>query len=324
MNSLNELLDSANAFRQTKILFTAIELNIFDLLSGNKLSSEQVTTEIKGDFRATNRFLNALASIGLLKKSSSLFSNSDLAQRYLVTTSKDYLANFPHLVTLWNRWNYLTEAVIQGKTVSNPIKQMNEKTKCDFIAAMHSGSSSGTAKYLKLIDLKGVKRIVDLGGGSGAFAFAFAKQSAEISVTIIEEPSIVPITRKYIASSGFNAQVEVIAGDFMVNDLGEDYDLAFLSSIIHIYSPEQNISIFKKVFNALKVGGKIVIKDFIMNQDRTSPVSGAIFALNMLVATEKGDTYTELEISDWLLSSGFRNVTRKVTDMGQDLIIAIK
>ncbi len=96
----------------------------------------------------------------------------------------------------------------------------------------------------------------------------------------------------------------------MQDDLGKDYDLIFLSAIIHSYSPDENRFLIQKCAGALCSKGMIVIQDFIMEDDRIHPVEGALFAINMLVNTEGGSTYTESEVKGWLEEAGLCNIQR--------------
>ena len=121
------------------------------------------------------------------------------------------------------------------------------------------------------------------------------------------------MTEEFIEKEGLSDRIALKSGDFLADDIGSGYDLVFISSIVHIYSPEQNAALLKKAHGAINPGGRAIVKDIIMDEDRTSPLGGALFALNMLVATETGDTYTESEVRQWLSGSGIRIVSKERT-----------
>ena len=142
-------------------------------------------------------------------------------------------------------------------------------------------------------------------------AFAYAK--SDILSTVFDLPHVIPMTQRYVEEDGLEGRVETVTGDYNTDELPSGYDLVFLSAILHSNSPEQNISLFKKIYKSLNPGGRIVISDFIMDDDRTSPAFGTFFALNMLVNTTSGDTYTQSEIKDWIEQAGMTFVERKDT-----------
>jgi cyclopropane fatty-acyl-phospholipid synthase-like methyltransferase len=151
---------------------------------------------------------------------------------------------------------------------------------------------------------------LDVGGGSGAYAIAFAQAQPGLEVVVFDLPNVVPLTQGYVAAAGLSDRITTQSGDYNVNELGAGFDLAFLSAIIHANSPEQNRALLVRCARALNPGGQVVIQDFIMDEDRTTPAFGALFALNMLVGTSGGDTYTEAEVNGWLEACGFTDFRR--------------
>ena len=141
----------------------------------------------------------------------------------------------------------------------------------------------------------------------------FVKKDVLNRATVFDLPEIIPITKKYIDTEGLSAQFDFICGDYNKDDWGKAYDMAFLSAIIHINSLDENQKLVQKCFDSLNKNGLIVIQDHVMSEMRTEPYAGALFALNMLVGTENGDTYTESEIRNWLSHSGFSEIIRVET-----------
>ena len=172
--------------------------------------------------------------------------------------------------------------------------------------------------------MSGVRRALDVGGGSGAYAMAFCAADPEMRATVFDLPNITPLTREYIAAEGMEGRVDTEDGNFLTDDLGAGYDLVFVSAIVHMLSPEKNTALIGKCAAAANAGGRVVVQDFIMDEERLSPAGGAIFALNMLVGTECGDTYTENEVRGWMESAGLEGVTRTDTGAGTSLIVGRK
>ncbi len=326
INSPGEFMEMVNAFRISRIILTAHELNLFTLLKDGPLTSPVMAKAIGANERATDRLMNALVPIGLLKKAGSQFSNSDFSTRFMIKGQPTYMGGVTHLGHLWKTWSTLTEAVKAGTSVAvkQSIGNREEVWLESFIAAMHSRGLQQAKEIAAVLDLSQTRQALDIGGGSGAFTFEFIRENPAIRGTIFDLPNVIPITRQYISHEGFDDSVTTLAGDYLKDKFGYDYDLVFVSAVLHINSPEENMLLINKCAEALNPGGQLVILDHIMTDDRTGPAVGAFFALNMLVGTEKGDTYTEKEIKLWMQAAGFKYIRRRDTPQGSNMMIGIK
>jgi spermidine synthase len=152
------------------------------------------------------------------------------------------------------------------------------------------------------------RKLLDIGGGSGAYAQAFLEASPGLTATIFDLPLVINMARRRLASTGLLDRIQLVAGDFYKDKLPTGHDLALLSAIIHQNSPEQNVELYRKIFSALQPEGRLVIRDHVMSSDHTQPTSGALFAVNMLVGTAGGRTYSFEEIKSALESAGFIKV----------------
>lgn len=300
------------AFQQCRVFLTAFELDIFTVLEGSEKTSEEIAEEIKADPRATDRLLNALCVTEAITKSKGTFRNSETASEFLVKGKPGYQAGIMHSVHLWDSWTELTNSVkTGGLEKKSPVEKMEDDWFEPFIAAMHSRALNEAPELVHQIDLTGVKRVLDVGGGSGAYSMAFAVAKRDILSTVFDLPTVIPLAQRYIKADGLEKRIDTVMGDYNTDELPSGYDLVFLSAIIHSNSSEQNIALFKKIYKSLNSGGRIVISDFIMDDDRTSPAFGAFFSLNMLVNTTSGDTYTQSELKDWIEQAGMTFVERK-------------
>jgi cyclopropane fatty-acyl-phospholipid synthase-like methyltransferase len=185
---------------------------------------------------------------------------------------------------------------------------------------MHRGASTAAARVVRAVGAAGVRRLLDIGGGSGAYSIAFAQANKELQAEVLDLASVVPIAQKHIDEAGVSARVITRVGDLRVDEFGKDYDLILLSAICHMLGPEENKDLFRRCFRALAPGGRLVIRDFILEAGKTTPKSAALFAVHMLVSTQRGSTYSEAEYRTWLAEAQFTNITR--LDPSGDLIIA--
>jgi SAM-dependent methyltransferase len=321
-----QITAAARAFTQSRLVLSAIELGVFSIVGDGPCSSGEVAVAISADPRATDRLLNALCGIGLLAKTDGRFANTPLAARYLVRQSPDYLASLEHSAQMWDTWSTLTEAVRAGRSVvdRDTGDGWAEQRRRVFIGAMHHRATAQAEDVAERIGLAGVKRVLDVGGGSGAFSVAFAAAQPDLKATVFDRPEIVPITREYVAEGGYADRIDTHEGDYNEDPLPGGNDLVFLSAIVHIENDEGNRALVRKSADALRPGGRVVISDFIMDEDRVSPPHGATFALNMLVATVRGDTFTESEVRAWFAQAGLVEPERVDTPWGATLMIARK
>jgi hypothetical protein len=315
----------ANSFQQSRILLSAIELDIFSVLDKKMMTSSSLAEIIKADPRAIDRLMNALVVLGFLRKVHGKFYNTESASLYLVKGKPEFMGGLFHSINLWDNWSTLTKAVKVGTSVVNEEEPNSDVDWSEaFIAAMHYRGVKEAKILAMLLNLSNVNRMLDVGGGSGTFSMELIKVNPKIKSVIFDLPDILPITKKYVAAENMTDKIETIAGNYLVDDLGSGYDLILLSAIVHINSFDENKMLIKKCCDALNCGGQIIIKDWVMNEERTEPESGVFFALNMLVGTERGDTYTEKEMKEWFSNAGISNVERKGTSLGGDLMIGYK
>ena len=193
-----------------------------------------------------------------------------------------------------------------------------------FIADMHQRASKQAPASVGLFDLQGMSRVLDVGGGSGAYSMALVRARPGIRATVFDLPNVVPLTMGYVRKEGLTDRIGTAAGDYNRDSLGSGYDLVFLSAIIHSNSAPENRVLFTRCVQALNPGGQLAVQDFIMDEDRTSPLHGALFALNMLVGTTAGDTYTEAEVREWMAESGLERITRRDTAFDTTQIVGRK
>jgi ubiquinone/menaquinone biosynthesis C-methylase UbiE len=307
----NTIREFASSFQKSRILLTGFELDIFTNLDEKGTTSQQVAKNLHLNDHACERLLNALVSLGFLTKHDHLFFNTEDSFAYLSKKSPDYLGGLMHTNHLWYTWSNLTLVVKTGKS-ANPseFNARGENWLFSFISAMHDRAKKQAPMQVANIDLSGVNSVLDIGGGSGAFSMEFVSRKPEIEATVFDLPNVVPITQKFIEKEGFSNRIKTYTGDYTKNDLPKGFDLVFLSAIIHSNSLETNQDLIIKCFRSLNKNGRIVIQDWIMNNDRTLPASGAVFAINMLVGTESGDCFTENEVTEMLTVAGFKNISR--------------
>ena len=306
-------------YMPSRCLLTALELDIFTAV-GDGANATQIGTRITANARAASMLLNALVALGLLSKTGDDYKNTTESARFFVQGSKDNHRNgLLHLANIWQRWSTLTGAVRSGTRVPRKDDRDDppEWTR-DFIAGMQRNAKDRAPLLVKALGTStsnsnsnsNVRRILDLGGGSGAYSIAFAQASPNVKCEILDVPEVVPLTAEYVRQAGVSAQVSLRTGDMLQDDFGSGYDIIMLNAICHMFSEEQNRDIFRRAHRALAPNGRLVVQDFILNPDNTGPQHAALFSLNMLVCTDAGASYSESEYTQWMKAAGFTEVCR--------------
>jgi SAM-dependent methyltransferase len=160
-------------------------------------------------------------------------------------------------------------------------------------------------QLLDILDLSAYRHLLDLAGGPATYTMAFLEAYPDMRATLFDLPEVVEIAREQVEAAGLTDRVTFLPGDLTTDDYGSGYDLVLLSNIIHSFSPETNLEMVRKCHDALDSGGTLVIKDFLVDNDRSGPAFSLMFALNMLVNTRDGDTYTFAEVEEWTREAGF-------------------
>jgi len=314
---LNEMI---RGFMPSRCVLTALELDIFTAV-GDGANAEQVGTRIHANARAAGILLGALVSLGLLAKTGDEYKNTPETARFFVQGSKDNQRNgLLHSANIWHRWSTLTEVVRRGTHIPIDAASTPEWT-TNFIAGMQRNSKDRAPLVVKALGKTGVRRILDLGGGSGSYSIAFAKASPEAQCEILDLPEVVPLTTEYVSKASVAEQVRIRAGDMLHDDFGSGYDIVMLNAICHMFSEEQNLDIFRRARKALAQNGRLVVQDFILNPDKTGPQHAALFSVNMLVGTDAGASYSEVEYASWMKAAGFTEVNRIKLPGPSDLIV---
>jgi (2Fe-2S) ferredoxin/predicted O-methyltransferase YrrM len=310
------------SYMPSRCLLTALELDIFTAV-GEGASAEQIGASIHANARAAGMLLNALVALGLLSKSGDVYTNTPESARFFAQSSKDsHRDGLLHIANIWHRWSTLTEAVRRGTRV--PIDRDNTPgwTR-SFIAAMQRSAKDRAPHVVKALGTSGVRRILDLGGGSGAYSIAFAQACPDVQCEILDLPEVVPLTAEYVSKAGVMAQVTLRAGDMLHADFGSGYDIIMLNAICHMFSAEQNQDIFRRARHALAPKGRLAVQDFILNPEKTGPPQAALFSLNMLVSTDAGASYNAAEYTCWMKAAGFPDVRRLNLPGPSDMIVGL-
>jgi SAM-dependent methyltransferase len=253
-----------------------------------------------------------------------------MAQEVLVPEAPGYIGRLvdKEAFFYW-AWADLEQCVRFDRAALAPIRDRARETPETtrmFLTALDDIAELYAGDMVSGLDLSGCKRLLDVGGGVGTFSCAFAKRYPELAVTVMELPEVIPWTEAYVAECGMGHRIDMMAGDFTSDELPAGYDVILFSNIFHDNPTTINQGLLVKAFRALKEGGRVIIYDFLLDQDRISPAGSAIFAVMMLVENPGGNVYTAEQYESWLGGAGFkeRSVIRMPDPSPMGLIIGTR
>jgi predicted O-methyltransferase YrrM len=302
-----EVLNLGRSYQGAAVLAAAAELELFTALAPAPLNASALARRLDCDLRALSILLDALAAIRLLVKTGDRFALPPGLDTLLSADgSRSVLAMCQHQANCLRRWAQLAKVVKTGRPAERtPSVRGEAGDQQSFIGAMDNISAPTANHIIRALQPLQFQHLLDIGGASGTWTIAFLQACPSAQATIFDLPEVVPMAQHRVAAAGLRARVRFAAGDFMADALPPGADLAWVSAIVHQNSRAQNRLLFAKTFQALLPGGRIAIRDILMEESRTRPVAGALFAVNMLVGTEGGATFTFDELRADLEHAGF-------------------
>jgi len=315
------ILGVAQGFMESRILLSAAELNVFTILQSRALSAEEIGATLGADTRALSTLLDAVAAMGLLVKQDGRYRCEQPVARFLAEDSPEtVLPMVRHMASLWPRWSRLTDAV-RGIAMEEFQLSRNGDDLRAFIGAMHVIGMPLAKQIAASVNPSESQALLDVGGGSGTYTIAFLRAVPGMKATIFDLPDVIEMARERLRDEGLLDRVTLIPGSYDDQELPRGYDLVLLSAIIHSNNPEENLELYKKIFRSLNPGGRLLIRDHVMEPDHTRPKDGAIFAINMLVGTSGGGTYAYKEIESALLQAGFTQIKLLMPGAHMDAVV---
>jgi len=317
-------------FAPALILDTGIECGIFDALKDGPKTKAEIAQTCSVALRSAGAILNALVGLEWLKKNGESYSLTSESAALLVKGSPAYHGGMlRHIVgRLLPAWQSLDTTMRTGKPAM-PLNIEGEGGGCfrDFVGALYSANAPAAQTLAReLLSVRSQTRIdvLDIAAGSGVWGIALALASPNVHVIAVDWEQVIPVTRQTAAKMGVEDRFRFVGGDVHKADFGSGYDLAILGHILHTQGAVLARALVRKTFEALSPGGTVVVGEVLVNNERTGPVAPLIFAVNMLVTTDEGDTFSMDEITEWLQECGFRNPRTLDVPDSSPLILADK
>jgi ubiquinone/menaquinone biosynthesis C-methylase UbiE len=325
------LMEISFAYAPPLIISAGVSNKVFDSLKDGGKTAEQVAGQTGASARAVRILMDALVGLDLLKKHrQGKYSLTPESATFLLSNKPGTHAGFfgtiaPQLISRWLR---LADIVREGR----PAVSVNQETEgteffsqlVENIIPMSYPPAQKLGDQLKLSKGKNEIRVLDLAAGSGIWGIALAQKSSHVRVTAVDWAGMIPTTKRITQKFGVGDRFNYVEGDVLEANFGGGYDIATLGHILHSEGEERSRKLLKKTFRALKSGGVIAIAEWLVNDERTEPAHSLMFAVQMLVNTERGDTFSFNEIKSWLEEAGFKKVLKLEAPGPSPLILATK
>lgn len=313
------LLQLSSGFSSFKTFAAAVELSLFTRLAdGRTMSVSEAAAEFGLPHRPADLLLTACASLGLLERRGDGYGNTALAEKFLVEGRPYY---FGGLVRFYDKREYPAwDRVLDALRTDKPTAWDPEVQDSPFVAedsqmlqlfwdAMHCISTFTARALGEVYDFGRHSRLLDVGGGSGAFPIELCRHYAHLSATVYDLPHVCPIADSKIADAGLSGRITTVTGDFLRDAaLPAGYDVILYSMIMHDWGEDTDRELLRRAYEALAPGGVVIISELMLNADRTGPAEAALMGMNMLIETTAGKNYSETEYMNWLQDAKFSDI----------------
>ena len=323
-----QVLTLSYDYWKSQVLHTSVRLGVFEALGKKRRSLRQIALRLKLNPRATGMLLRAMGPLNLLRQRGNSFENTAAGRKIFLKGEKFYVGDIVALnAGGWGPWGNLEHSIRTGCSQDlPPFFSQGYKAVEGFIMAMDNTAKGHADQLAERLPLTGKKSLLDVGGGSGAFALAFLKRNPKLQATLFDLPLTVKVARKLIKKEGLLERFRFQERDFLKKPIQGQFDVVFLSHIIHGLDEKSNRILLEKIYQALNPGGWCIIQDFFLDASMTAPVFAALFSLNMLIHTPRGRSYSASEMMSTLRRIGFKRVQQRNLQLPRaiTLVTAVK
>jgi hypothetical protein len=310
--NLAELLHISGSYWSACTLHAGVKLDLFSLLALRPSTAAELARNLHTDHRGLTMLLDALCALELAEKQGDQYQATEFSTTYLAKGSSNYMGHIimhhHHLVQGWSR---LDEAVQNGTPVRNRSSHDTDgRERESFLMGMYNLASQLAPQLVEKLELAGRRRLLDLAGGPGTYAIHFCLRYPALRAVVVDLPTTRPFAEQTIAKYGLSDRISFLAGDVIDDPIGSGFDVVWISHLLHSEGPVTCQGIVDKAAAALDRGGQVLIQEFILDDQRTTPLHPALFSLNMLVGTPSGQAYSQGELTAMLKKAGLEEVQR--------------
>jgi hypothetical protein len=320
-------------FRGSKVLLSAVELDLFTELAAVPLDGETLRKRLRLHERGARDFFDALVALGMLRRCSGLYANTPETGFYLDRNNPSYIGGLLRLAnaTIYPNWRNLTEALRTGKPQSGvgegedlfDILYADPAAAVGFAEAMTGTSLPSAWALARRFPWDEYKTFIDIGAAEGAVPVTVAQAHPHLSGGGFDLPRVRPIFEAYVGRHGLADRLRFHSGDFFKDPL-PSADVLVLGQILHDWNLEAKRQLLAKAYAALPEQGALVVYDQMIDDERRQNAAGLLTSLSMLVATQGGFDYTVAECTNWMLEAGFARIRHEHLSGPFSMMVGIK
>jgi SAM-dependent methyltransferase len=309
IRTFEQFRDAVSAYRLPRVILTALELNLFTTIGRSTWRLPDLARELKVSERGLSIVCRNLAMAGLLHKKGEYYRNSPLAATALNAEDPAYRGSYLRLITNHaDDWLRLSESVKTGEPLDKDEPE-EPGYRRQFTWAMHHRTLETAPMIAAQLPLRRAKTLLDLGGGPGTYALAFLAKNPGLRATVCDRPAALEVAKEIAATHKAGDRLSYLRLDLLIDHIPGRFDVIWYSNVLHIYSPEQNLDVFRRARAALAEGGRLIVQDaFLHDRQGLFPEEATLFAVSMLLFTETGNTYSVADTTAWLKEAGFASV----------------
>jgi SAM-dependent methyltransferase len=309
ISRFDDFRDAIAAYRLPRVLIAALELNLCTAIGTDARTISELARDVKVSERGLAILCRNLAMAGVLKKNGETYTNSRLGATALNAHHPAYRGAYLRLITShWADWGRLLESVKSGLPLDHDEPDEPDYRR-RFTWAMHHRTLETAPKIAAQINLRGARTLLDLGGGPGTYAMAFLAKNPTLHATVCDRPAALDVAKEIASTHKAGTRLSYLPLDLLTEAIPGAYDVIWYSNVLHIYSPKDNQALFQRALASLNPGGRLLIQDaFLYGREGLFPEEASLFAVSMLLFTERGNTYSAAEARAWLTDAGFERI----------------
>lgn len=325
MLTYEQFVQKIDQLEEAHLLIAALELDIFTLVGKKKVTAKSLAKAGKYSEEGIEALLNCLVTLKAMHLKHGRYSNTSEMFKHFSKDSPHYKKGTIMLKGEDNEeYGRLLGVIRKGRNFKGTHEKDDPQRRSLFTHAMHERSQTRAKSVAEHVASQPVGRLLDLGSGPGSYTAEILKKDKKGQGTLLDRKSALKVAKEIWGKTPVWKRVETIPGDLFDTEYGEGFDTILFSNILHIYNPEENTRLLKKMNKALNPGGRVVLLDYFLNDTRTGPQEASMFSLTMLLFTETGKTYTWKESEALLKKTGFNKLKRIPLEDDSGLLVGFR
>ena len=319
ITDVREISRIAYGFMGSKALFSALNFDLFGRLAGGTKTLEKLVEETGIAGNRLRTILVALTAVGLVVRDGDSYRNAPASERYLVRGAPAYFGDYyrfqidrqiyPALLHL--------DSGIAGDTAHLAFDSLagltGDPEEADaFTRAQHAGSMGPALMLAKRLDLGGARLLLDVGGGSGAFSIALCQRDPKLRATVLDFPNVLAVAERFVKEAKLQDRIAYVHGDAIGTAWPNDQDVVLMSYLLSAVAEQSIPLLFRKAWDALRPGGRLLIHDFMLDDDETGPALAALFFLQYLSGRIDGISFSAATLAAQLEGHGYEGISDQV------------